>query len=126
MLATPILWLNAGVFFLYGVAFALFPAEMAEFVTGGSPSTASGLIDLRSTYGGMSMGIGALFAFAARDASLHRIGLRGVLAVMLGMGGARAIGIVVDGNPNAWMFVYLALEVGMAGASGWALRGRRG
>lgn len=117
-----ILWLNAAVFTLYGVAFALDPEAMSQLVTGAAPSAGPALTDMRATYGGMSIGLGVLFALAARSSAGQRLGLAGVLAVMLGMATTRALGIVFDGDPNGAMFAYLAVEIVVAGVAIWALR----
>jgi len=123
-LALPavILWLNAVVFLLYGLVFALAPEVMSTLVTGSSPSTGSGLTDMRSTYGGMSIGLGLLLGLAARRPANHSLGLLGVVAIMVGMGCTRVLGMLVDGHANAGMYVYLALEVVMAGLALWVFR----
>lgn len=101
-----------GAFFLaYGCAFALFPAGLSMFVTGAVPDTSSGMIDMRATYGGMSIAVGAmLFLLAGKQRTL-RFGLLSVALVLLGMAVTRVVGIVLDGNPNTLMFVYLVAEI---------------
>jgi hypothetical protein len=120
-LALALLRLNALVFIGYGVAFAFAPQFMSTLVTGAAPSTPAGLVDMRSTYGGMSIGLGILLALAAQSHSTHRLGLLGVLAVMVGMGTTRALGLLTDGAGNTAMYAYLVLEVVVAGMALWAL-----
>ena len=119
-----LLWLNSAIFVGYGIAFSLAPEAMSTLVTGAAPTTASGLIDMRSTYGGMSIGLGILLGLAARSATSHPLGLRGVVAVMVGMASSRLLGLLVDGDANAAMYLYLALEISVAALAIWALRRR--
>lgn len=120
--ARVLLCLNAAVFIGYGAAFAVAPEFMSTLVTGGLPSTAAGLVDMRSTYGGMSAGLGLLLALAAGAPRHHRLGLQGVAAVLGGMGASRAVGLLVDGGGIPTMYVYLALEVVVAGLALVVLR----
>jgi hypothetical protein len=124
-LASLLIRLNAAVFIVYGVAFALAPETLSNLVTGGSPETPSGIIDMRSTYGGMSIGLGVLLVLTARDSRLHGLGLSAVLAVMSCMAGSRLLGIAVDGEPNSMMWAYLAVELLVAGIASWAIRADR-
>ncbi|MEM9177033.1 MAG: DUF4345 domain-containing protein [Myxococcota bacterium] len=118
--------LNAGFFVVYGLLFVFVPEPLATTITGGAPSTASGMIDLRATYGGMSIAVGWMLAAFARDEALHATGLRAVAATLLCMAGGRTVGIVVDGNPNTWMWIYLAAEIAVAAAALVALRAGSG
>lgn len=114
--------LTALVFVAYGIGFALAPLFMSNLVTNGFPSTPAGITDMRSTYGGMSIGLGILLALAARSTASVRLGLLGVFAAMAGMGSTRALGLFTDRSGNAVMYAYLALEVGAACAALIALR----
>lgn len=112
-----------GLFFvLYGTAFTFFPIEMASLVTDGSPSTPSGLIDIRATYGGMSIAMGATILVLGSRAELVSLGLLVVAVVLLAMAGARILGMMLDGTPNTVMYIYLAAELVVAV---WALYLRR-
>lgn len=124
--ARALLWLTGAGFVVYGVAFVAAPEAMSQFVTGGSPASSSGVIDIRATYGGMSVGLGILFALAAGRSRFHGLGLRGVAAVMAGMAAARLLGIVVDGGANAMMWAYLGVEVVVLVLALVALRGAGG
>ena len=78
-----------GLFFaLYGTAFTFFSIEMASLVTDGSPSTPSGLSDLRATYGGMSIAMGATILVLGSRSELVSLGLLVVAVVLLAMAGA--------------------------------------
>jgi hypothetical protein len=117
-----VVWINAAVFLLYGIGFVLFPESLSAFVTGNVPGGSSALIDLRATYGGMSIGLGILLGLLALNPAWVRAGLLGVLVIMLGMASARLYGIAVDGTPNRIMLVYLAAEVAMVCVAFWALK----
>lgn len=101
-----------GLFFIiYGIAFAIFPVEMATIITGASPSTASGLIDLRSTYGGMTAAVGiVLIMLAAKKEGLF-FALQAISIILLAMAVARVLGMCIDGTPNNFMIGYLVAEI---------------
>ena len=117
--------ITAAVFTFYGIGFVVAPELLSQFVTGAIPASASGLIDMRATYGGMSVAAGVLlFILSSKRGSIEN-GLLGVIIFMLCMASGRIYGIVVDGSANMMMYIYLAIEVGMAGISWWALAHRR-
>ena len=117
--------LNALVFVAYGVAFAIAPVALSLFVTESAPGSTSGIIDMRSTYGGMSIGLGILLGLMARDPGLHGLGLRSVIVVMVFMASSRLLGIALDGRPNGMMWAYLVAEVLVVVLAAWALQARR-
>ena len=106
-----LLWLNCLVFLIYGLGFVLFPESLALLITDTVPQSTSGLIDMRATYGGMSLAIGLFLGFLALESATVRLGIISVTLVMAGMAGGRLLGIVLDGNPNGAMVLYLALEI---------------
>ena len=108
--------LTGAIFAGYGLAFILAPVVLSRFVTESVPASTSGLIDLRATYGGMSLAIGVLLFMLSGPAQL-RTGLWAVLCLMAGMAGGRAYGMLVDGQPNGMMYLYLVLELVTALAS---------
>ena len=57
-IATAVIWITGLFFVLYGLAFTIAPFEMAAWVTGDAPGTPSAAIDMRATYGGMSIAVG--------------------------------------------------------------------
>ena len=112
MKAAKFLVYAAGLFFvLYGVAFALFPVTLSVWVTGGSPSTSSGVIDLRATYGGMSVAVGAILLILGFHGEWISLGLWAIAIVLLAMAATRILGIILDGSPNLVMYIYLAAEL---------------
>lgn len=82
-----------------------------------SPSDAAGgLGEIRATYGGLFVVLGALTLLAALDPPMHRDRLLLVALLWLGVAGGRFLGVVVDGNPGLFGWIYLAVEVVMGGA----------
>ena len=108
--------LTAIVFLLYGVGFSVIPELLSHFVTGSSPTSPSGVIDMRSTYGGMSIAVGILLFLLSR--SHLNLGLTATLILMVSMAVTRTYGLLIDGPANSLMFVYLALEISVASAAG--------
>lgn len=112
--------LTAMVFIAYGAGFVVVPEPLSQWVTGSTPLTPSALIDMRATYGGMSIAVGLFLIFMSRHDL--RLGLMGVVVVMLCMALARASGILIDGAANPFMYVYLVLEVAVALVAGVLLK----
>lgn len=48
------------IFLIFGVACVIAPAQMPEAATGATMQHPVGLIDLRATYGGMSLGVAVI------------------------------------------------------------------
>ncbi|MDG1207503.1 MAG: DUF4345 domain-containing protein [Pseudomonadales bacterium] len=103
--------LGAGFFVIYGCLFTILPATFASLVTDGVPTTATALTDMRATYGGMSIAVGILLAMFAMRKETLRSGIVALCLLMTCMASTRVIGMVVDGEPNALMFIYLLLEL---------------
>jgi hypothetical protein len=117
-----ILVLLTGCFFaIYGLAFTLAPTEMSYFVTGGSTGTVSGLIDMRATYGGMSVAVGVLLVHLAKRSNSLPLALLATALVLLAMASGRIVGMVVDGEPNIMMYIYLGAEL-IVGTAALGLR----
>ncbi|WP_195758360.1 DUF4345 domain-containing protein [Kangiella sp. HZ709] len=110
-LAKTIIWINALIFVVYGIIFLLIPVESSNWVIDTSPSTTSGLIDMRATYGGLTIAVGIIFYLLASQEATLRLGLISVIVALVSMAVTRFIGIIVDGNPNPTMLIYLVLEI---------------
>ncbi|MEM7345259.1 MAG: DUF4345 domain-containing protein [Chloroflexota bacterium] len=121
-LKTTLLGIAAGFFVLYGLGFVFFPEALGLLITGAVPTTSSGMIDMRATYGGMSVALGLLFGLATRNPHTIDFGVWGILITMAGMAFGRLVGFVVDGSPNVFMYGYLAAEIVVIALTGWALR----
>ena len=109
--------ISAVVFLAYGAWFVISPGAAFTLITGGSATGGSALVDIRATYGGMSLGVGALLGTVVLNPQWLRAGLLGVLFIMVGMAGGRAIGLITASPGNhPTMWAYLAVEVIAAAA----------
>jgi len=107
-----LLWIIAVLFIGFGVGFAFAPTFFADFIIpGAAPSVPSAIIDMRATYGGPALGLGLFFVVATRRRQWMRPALVVSLLVIACIGAARLLGIIADGDPNAWMLFFLATEV---------------
>lgn len=122
-LARWVVWLNALVFLLFGLAASIAPASISLLTLDAAPASPAALIDTRATYGGMMMAVGVALAMMARDRELIRMGLLSVIALMGLMALTRSIGIVVDGSATPMMWLYLAAEILSLALAVFALRG---
>jgi hypothetical protein len=109
--------LTSSIFLVYGFLFVVIPVEMLLYVTEGHVSSASSVIDIRATYGGMSIGVAIILYVLSRDRSNLWLGLFSVLILMTVMAVARTIGIIIDGSASTLMYVYLLLEIVAASLS---------
>lgn len=94
---------------IFGLSFVFAPHYFFALYTGGTFPTTSAAIDVRSTYGGFSLGMG-LFLFWCSKNNIRA----GLVAAMLALAciiPARILGLVLDGSPNTTMYLFLALEV---------------
>ncbi len=106
---------SVAVFFtLYGIAFALIPEFMLQLVIGTNETTSTGLIDIRATYGGMSLAVGMLLHWLALQRTQVNLALPFILLLMLAMALPRMLGMAVDGEPNGVMYLYLTLELSVS------------
>ncbi|USD42800.1 DUF4345 domain-containing protein [Vibrio sp. SCSIO 43135] len=98
-------------FLVYGALFIVIPAEIAYLITDSSPEPTSATIDFRATYGGAQLAIGVILLWIVRQKNDLDLALVLVSFVLLLMALGRSIGIVVDGQANTLMYVYLVAEV---------------
>lgn len=105
------------VFLAFGLACLAAPAAVMLAATGASVIHPVALIDLRATYGGMSLGVAVILFLLSTNPALIRVGLIAVLALMLGMAGGRAAGMLVEPSSNTVMTLYLVLEIATASLS---------
>ena len=96
-LARLMILLTALVFAAYGVGFIVAPLTMLEWATGAVVNTPSAIIDLRATYGGLSLAVGLVLYGLGRSQGGTPLGLRVVIELMLGMGGGRLVGVTALG-----------------------------
>ncbi|EPR4994975.1 DUF4345 domain-containing protein [Vibrio navarrensis] len=106
-----LVYLTALFFLLYGAIFAVFPLEMANLITGSSPNSTSATIDFRATYGGAQFAIGLALILVLKIKQDVTLALIIVAITLLSMAFGRLIGILLDGQPNTLMYVYLVAEL---------------
>jgi len=118
-LATLVVWLASSFFVGYGTACALLPSDMFRWVTDGELSGSSSIADFRATYGGMTIAVGMFIYYLAYLGHVsHSLHL--VVVVLLCMAATRSLGLMIDGQVNVLMYVYLGLEICGAGLAAWA------
>jgi len=110
-MANILVKLTALFFMGYGLAFALFPIEMAISITGAAPSSASALMDVRATYGGMTIAVGMILMMLTKNEEGLRFALLSIAIILLAMAASRVLGMVMDGAPNGFMYGYLLAEI---------------
>ena len=102
---------NALIFIIYGLFYIFVPAEISFYVTESIPTTVSGLIDMRATYGGMAVAVGLVLGYLSlKNETLPTVILI-LLVYMLAMAAGRVLGLVVDGAANNKMYYYLISEI---------------
>ncbi|EGQ9099412.1 DUF4345 domain-containing protein [Vibrio alginolyticus] len=106
-----LVYLTALFFLLYGAIFAVFPVEMANLITGSSPNSTSATIDFRATYGGAQFAVGLALILVLKIKQDVTLALIIVAITLLSMAFGRLIGILLDGQPNTLMYVYLVAEL---------------
>jgi len=121
MLTRICLWTNAVLFLSVGIAFALFPLEMAALVEVDAP-TAMAKTDIRAVYGGIDLGLGLFFCVCATYPRQAITGLRLGAVVLAAMAITRFSGIVLDGAQPTLTYQLWATELLGAAACLLALR----
>ena len=122
MFGATLLWVMCAAFAAFGIGFVAAPVELAELFFDAAPTAPSGLIDMRATYGGLSIGAAIFFGLCAGRREWQRPGLLAAIFVMAGLAAGRVVGLFADGDPNGFMWLFLALEVGAVGLVTMALR----
>ncbi len=116
-----VIYLAAGFFLLYGVAFSIAPIAMSTLVTGSAPTGTSAIVDFRATYGGMTIAVGLILLYLSAIGQ-SRASLVSIIIVLLGMAASRTLGFILDGRANGLMYVYLILEIGGSALAWLALK----
>lgn len=83
-------------------------------VLGRPQETSSQRINLRATWGGTVLGLGALVAGLPALQPWRRAGLAALLCSMVGIGLARLVGFALDGRPDRLQWVWLVAEAVLA------------
>ena len=110
MAARIFLGLSALIWIPFGVYCFLQQGFLAE-AAGVSFATPTGATDMRATYGGLTVAIGAIALAGALRPVATRQGLVLLTAACAGLGGARLLGVALDGGVGAWTVQALVLEL---------------
>ena len=106
---------------ILGACLALSPVWIAARL-GTTPKTESDVINLRASYGGTLMGVGAFVAWLPA----RRPWVRAVLGLlgwaMAGIGVARLLGFALDGNPDSRQLLWIVAEVLLVIGCAFAIR----
>lgn len=106
-----------------GAYLAVVPTATAD-VLGHRPTTPPGWINMRASYGGTLIGLGAFIAWlpSARPALRAIIGLLGW--AMAGIGLARLLGFAMDGHPDKLQLLWITAEIAIVVTCAVLLRRR--
>ncbi|MBL4855184.1 MAG: DUF4345 domain-containing protein [Robiginitomaculum sp.] len=115
-----ILFIIALISTAFGLSFIFAPHIFFEMFTDATFPTTSAAIDVRTTYGGFSLGFG-LFLFYCLKNNL-KIGLFAALLTLTSITAARILGIAIDGDPNKYVYIFLGMEIVAVIAAYWAWR----
>lgn len=97
----------------FGVFLAVSPLTTAS-VLARPHETASQMINLRASFGGPLLGIGA-FVIWVRALRPYRRAIIGLIGwSMAGIAAARGLGFALDGSPDGRQWLWMSLEVAMA------------
>jgi hypothetical protein len=101
--ASALLWIPYGIYCFFR------PEALAE-AAGVSFGTPTGATEIRATYGGLTVALGALAALGALSPAWTRQALVTLGAACAGFGLARLAGVVIDGGMTAYTVQALVLE----------------
>lgn len=121
----PLRW-SLGALLLVAGAVLVFHPDWARNTFDRPADTVGERINLRATFGGLALGLGA---FALHCETLHPRGLvlaKLLLWTMAGVGAARVVGFALDGAPDTTQLVWIVAEgVLVAASAGYLARARR-
>src|SRR5690348_4341902 len=102
----------------------LSPLSVAALL-GRPHATSPQMINLRATWGGTVLGLGAFIAWVDALRPYKRSVLGLLMWAMAAIGLARATGFVLDGGPDTLQWVWLVAEIVIAAGCAVALRAPR-
>lgn len=112
--------LVAIIFGLFGLGYLLFPEPLAAL--SGIQPTATGVTDVRATYGGFQIGFALLLFWASFDVSRYRAGLVAIAWVAVWVGFGRILGLIIDQAPSTFHTIGLAFEIPITLIALWLMR----
>src|SRR5436853_2970239 len=95
-----------------GAYLAVVPTTTADLL-GRHPKTPSDWINLRATFGGVAIGLGAFIAWLPSGQPARRTIIGLVMWVMAGIGLARLLGFVLDGHPDGRQWLWSTAEIAL-------------
>ncbi|MBL0217575.1 MAG: DUF4345 family protein [Myxococcales bacterium] len=110
-----------GLIVAFGIYLVLSPLTVAA-VLERPHETSSQLINLRASWGGPVLGLGAYLLWSPGLRPWARAVLGLLLWSMAGIGLARTIGFIVDGAPDTRQWIWLTLEVAIVIGAAFGLR----
>ena len=117
--------LGFGLFALaFGLAYLLAPGAMME-PAGFDQLGAAATTDVRATYGGFQIGMGAFLVWASQSEDRHRAGLLLTFLSMAAVLFGRILGISLDGELNEFHRMGLLFEASLTVATFFVIRRRR-
>ena len=106
-----------------GAVLVMAPTTVAE--TLGKPhDKPTQMINLRASYGGTLMGIGAFIAWLPAWSPKWRVVAGLLMWAMAGIAVARLVGFAVDGSPDTRQYIWIVAEVVIVIGCAFALRRR--
>jgi hypothetical protein len=114
-----LLAINALLFVIFGLAFVFVPDQASPMFLGVPAPGGDLLVDMRATYGGLSLAVGVAMGYCAYRSELLKPGLILALLVTLGLLTGRVVGIVDAGSVGPAMYQSLGFEVFLSSLFGW-------
>jgi len=120
-LAKFYLWGVGSLTIVFGLGYLLGPAALTDPAGFGALGS-SATTDVRATYGGFQLGMGAFLVWAAQAEARFRMALV-LIALSIGaVFGSRVIGLALDGEPSDFHRMGLVFEAGLTTATILILR----
>ena len=119
-LARKVLWFYVAMSLVFGGLYLLAPELMTKPL-GIASIEAMGWTDLRATYGGFQLGMGAFLIWCLRDRARYGAGLVAFVCLVAALALGRVVGFVIDGFTPA-MLAAGVLELGMTAFTLFVLR----
>ncbi len=107
--------LPVAAFFAAMGGFALLWPERVVAFFGTASLSVDGRNEVRAVYGGFGLAVAGLLALALREPAWGAGAVLAVAVALLGMAGGRIVSRVADGSAGTWPWVFLGVEVALAG-----------
>jgi hypothetical protein len=88
-------------------------------------ATSTQMINLRASWGGVVVGLGAFVAWLPAVRPWLRTVLGALMWAMAGVGAARLVGFAIDGHPDTRQWIWISAEVVIVAACAIVLARRR-